>query len=445
MKEPLVSVIIPVYNGENYLRDAIDSALSQTYDNIEVIVVNDGSRDNGATERIALSYGDRIRYLYKENGGVATALNLAIKEMKGEYFSWLSHDDIYYPIKIERQLQALNEYGDMTAIVNSDYDLLDVNSQTITHVSLCSVHSIEQLTYSIFPVLQGLIHGCSLLIHKSHFERVGIFDQSLITSQDYDLWFRMFHNQKTIYVAEPLILARLHESQGSRTLECFDSERYKLHVKFLEALTEGEMNIMYGSPYNFYHRMGCYFKGLKMDDCYRYTNQKLQEANLPEDLSERLSNLHKFIREISSGKANRICIFCAGEYGIRLYHELYNKLIYVDCFSDNNPEKWGYLFNNTYCISPKQLEEDKEHILVIVAMRTPAEIVNQLKVQGFPYIITKQEIDKMLFETPPVKWMSALEDIQGLDYSSKDALLLIEKFNKTIFDICKYYEDRVCK
>ena len=87
-----VSIIIPVFNGANYLREAIDSALKQTYENIEVLVINDGSDDNGKTEAIARSYGDKLRYFHKENGGVASALNLGIKEMAGEYFSWLSHD-----------------------------------------------------------------------------------------------------------------------------------------------------------------------------------------------------------------------------------------------------------------------------------------------------------------------------------------------------------------
>ena len=92
---PLISIVIPVYNGSNYLREAIDSALRQTYKNIEVLVINDGSNDNGATARIAKSYGKKIRYFEKPNGGVATALNMGIQKMRGEYFSWLSHDDLY--------------------------------------------------------------------------------------------------------------------------------------------------------------------------------------------------------------------------------------------------------------------------------------------------------------------------------------------------------------
>jgi glycosyltransferase involved in cell wall biosynthesis len=78
---PKVSIVIPVYNGSNYLKEAIDSALGQTSKDVEIIVVNDGSNDGGQTEAIAKSYGDKIRYFYKENGGVASALNLGIKNM----------------------------------------------------------------------------------------------------------------------------------------------------------------------------------------------------------------------------------------------------------------------------------------------------------------------------------------------------------------------------
>jgi len=96
---PKVSIIIPVYNGSNYMQEAINSALNQTYSNLEVIVINDGSTDD--TDKIAKSFGQKIKYYQKDNGGVSTALNLGIEKMNGEYFSWLSHDDVYMPTKIE--------------------------------------------------------------------------------------------------------------------------------------------------------------------------------------------------------------------------------------------------------------------------------------------------------------------------------------------------------
>ena len=104
---PMVSIIIPVYNGSNYLSEAIESALAQSYGSCEIIVVNDGSNDDGKTEAIALSYKNQIRYFYKENGGVASALNFAVKKMRGDYFSWLSHDDLYTPDKTDKEMEAL--------------------------------------------------------------------------------------------------------------------------------------------------------------------------------------------------------------------------------------------------------------------------------------------------------------------------------------------------
>jgi glycosyltransferase involved in cell wall biosynthesis len=80
--EPLISLIIPVFNGSNFLKYAIDSALYQTYINIEILVINDGSTDKGKTELIALSYGKKIKYFKKKNGGVSSALNLGISKMK---------------------------------------------------------------------------------------------------------------------------------------------------------------------------------------------------------------------------------------------------------------------------------------------------------------------------------------------------------------------------
>ena len=128
---PKVSIIIPVYNGSDYMREAIDSALSQTYDNIEIIVVNDGSKDNGESERIALTYGDKIRYIYKENGGVSTALNEGIRHMSGEYFSWLSHDDVYTPDKIKKSVLALSQLSDKTTVIRCDSMHIDKNSEPI--------------------------------------------------------------------------------------------------------------------------------------------------------------------------------------------------------------------------------------------------------------------------------------------------------------------------
>ena len=129
---PKVSIVIPVYNGSNYMREAIDSALAQTYENIEIIVVNDGSSDNGDTERIALEYGDRIRYFHKENGGVSSALNYGISQMTGEYFSWLSHDDVYHPEKISHQIKSLSVAEEEGSVALCAHCFIDGNTKKLS-------------------------------------------------------------------------------------------------------------------------------------------------------------------------------------------------------------------------------------------------------------------------------------------------------------------------
>ena len=133
---PLVSIIIPVFNGSNYLDQSIESALAQTYKDCEVLVINDGSNDNSQTKNIALKYGNKIRYFEKQNGGCASALNIGIKNMRGEYFSWLSHDDLYFPNKIQHQMNILlNIKDNKIPVIYSGYEIIDKDSKTMVSVS----------------------------------------------------------------------------------------------------------------------------------------------------------------------------------------------------------------------------------------------------------------------------------------------------------------------
>lgn len=226
---PKVSIVIPVYNGSNYLKEAIDSALSQDYPNLEVIVVNDGTDDGQATENIALSYGNQIRYFYKENGGVASALNYGIRKMTGEYFSWLSHDDKYRKNKISSEIKALSELEDKKRVVCCGYHVIDRNGEFQYEINPLKEYGKERLEIPLFPVFQCCINGCALLIHKSHFERVGMFNENLPTTQDYDLWFRILRGQKICFIGGPLFYSRNHEEQDSR-------KRYGEHIEECNAL-----------------------------------------------------------------------------------------------------------------------------------------------------------------------------------------------------------------
>lgn len=183
--QPLVSIVIPVYNGSNYLSEAIDSALSQTYENVEIIVVNDGSPDNGKTEEIAFSYGDKIRYFKKENGGSSSALNFGIKQMHGEWFSWLSHDDLYYPEKIEKQItyiienslyrdENINKHIFFTASENVDGNgkCIRKPSEAYIQAMLDEVNGIKNNKYLVADPIKYCFNGCGCLIHTELHKRL---------------------------------------------------------------------------------------------------------------------------------------------------------------------------------------------------------------------------------------------------------------------------------
>ncbi len=188
--KPLVSIVIPVYNGSNYLAEAIDSALAQTYDNIEIIVVNDGSMDHGATERIALSYGDKIRYFKKENGGCSSALNYGISKMNGEYFSWLSHDDSYEPNKIESSVKAIaeNSLNPQNTVVCCKSSVINKDGLEIRRDITKAKGRINSLAMLDKLFNHGNLNGCALLIPKNILDSVGNFSTEYTYILDFMYW-----------------------------------------------------------------------------------------------------------------------------------------------------------------------------------------------------------------------------------------------------------------
>ncbi len=279
MKEfkPKVTVVIPVYNGSNFMKVAIDSAIAQTYDNKEILVINDGSTDNGETEKIALSYGNKIRYIKKENGGVATALNLAIKEMKGEYLSWLSHDDMYKPFKLEKQVEVLNKLQDKNTIIFSNVELIDERGDIFCTTNYSNLLTHEELCQGIYPVIKGTVNGCSMLISKECFNKVGLFNENLKTSNDYEMWLRLFKEFNCYLIEEPLIQYRIHKNQDTTKSPYTLKEANKLWVDIINNLTEKEIEGWGFEPFNVY--MDLYFQMYysKYNEAYPVAYKKAKE------------------------------------------------------------------------------------------------------------------------------------------------------------------------
>ena len=251
MKNIKVSIIIPVYNGSNYVNLAIDSALRQTYKNIEIIVVNDGSKDN--TLKILKQYGDKIKLIDKENGGVSTALNLGIKNMTGDYFSWLSHDDLYYPEKIEREVNYLIE-NNLVGTKTILYSNFDYNDKWGNHIHTCKYNTIELNRESALPLQKAAISGLTLLIPKQAFIDAGDFDVNLRACQDYKLWFEMYKKgYKFIHLEDVLTVTRIHDLSVSNTSPRVMSEGNDFWVNYVKYFNDKYKEKYYDSVYNYYY------------------------------------------------------------------------------------------------------------------------------------------------------------------------------------------------
>jgi len=204
----LVSIIIPTYNRADVLPQAIESALKQTYKNIEVVVVDDGSKDN--TSDVCKDYGSQIKYVRKQNGGIGSALNRGIAEMRGEWFKWLSSDDYLQPEAVELLLRKA--WDENAKIVYGSYRIVDREGRV---VGFHPERSWDYLSFAAQLVRQHIGNGSSILMHRSVFEKVGLFDEKLKAGEDYDLWLRacLLHKFRFKCVSAFILNYRAHEKQ----------------------------------------------------------------------------------------------------------------------------------------------------------------------------------------------------------------------------------------
>ena len=210
--DKLVSVIIPTFNRGYCIEKSITSVLQQTYENIELIIVDDGSTDN--TEEIVLSIEDsRIRYIKVDgNKGANHARNLGIKESKGQYIAFNDSDDIWNLKKLEKQMKLMLSLDDSYGVVYSLFDKYKNNILVERGPNLESYG--EQLIGNIYNFMLGtmFIAAPTLLIKKEVFENVGLFNEELKRLQDWELLLRIAQKYKFTLVQESLIDAHLQEN-----------------------------------------------------------------------------------------------------------------------------------------------------------------------------------------------------------------------------------------
>lgn len=203
---PKVSVIVPAYNTSQYIGKALDSVFTQSFTSYEVIIINDGSPDTLELERALDPYAHRIRYIKKENGGVASARNAGIRESRGEFLVMLDSDDYWLPGYLEKQVASIisapdNAVSYTNAIIFGDSPFAGKDFMSVfrTNGEVTFISMLEEKVHVV---------GTSMVRREVLFD-AGLYDETLLASEDFDLWLRVVHmGWKIVYLREPLFMYR---------------------------------------------------------------------------------------------------------------------------------------------------------------------------------------------------------------------------------------------
>lgn len=211
-----VSVVMPCYNAAKYVDDAIHSLRAQTYDNFEVLAVDDGSTDETLARLERQAFMDRrIRYFSQKNAGPSAARNTALRHVNGEYVCFLDADDVLLPEKIERQVQFLQQHPDVD-LVYSDYytgdaDLNLTDLTTARHLQAADTLEAVALKNGFPPLVP--------LFRRKLMDAIGEWDESFRMTEDWDYWIRAAKAGKFAYLPGAMVIYRTHGAQAHHDLD----------------------------------------------------------------------------------------------------------------------------------------------------------------------------------------------------------------------------------
>jgi glycosyltransferase involved in cell wall biosynthesis len=309
-EEMLISVVIPTYNRSDYLIEALNSVINQTYKNIEIIIVDDGSKDN--TKEVVNNYIElhktrNIRYYYKENGGVATARNFGIHQSNGILIAFLDSDDLLKKEKLSKQVKLFD--NPKVGLVHSHYSIMKEFGEIITNKTI-KQNKLNGYMYNKMRI-SNLVGTSTVIVKKECINTVGLFEGEYSPAEDYDLWLRISKEYEFGYLEESLAYYREFSSDNiSRNLTKMENGVIKILDKHwnnikLSNQEKEEMKISYSRFYSYLSTN--YYQQNNIEKFLEYyiksTNIKIgRYINLPnsiEDLKSLLKEI-KYNNKIST-------------------------------------------------------------------------------------------------------------------------------------------------
>lgn len=277
----LVSVVVPVYNREGLVPFAIDSILGQTYHNLEVVLINDGSTDNSLAvlRNYEHQFPDKVRVIDQANQGQVKARNVGIRASKGRYIAFLDSDDVWRPEKLELQLP---EFGPGVGLVYC-------GAEFVNNEGACLGFEVvdPDLTGNIYTqlLIKNRMTGGTVVVSREALDQVGLFDEELRAAENWDLWIRVCKQYKAGAVARPLIQYRFHPNNMSKDFDLMLSAKRRIIEKHCDR-NSSDKDIARSSAVaeaDFYYRVGVHFFSLEE---YRQSFVSLWRANMLSPLYE---------------------------------------------------------------------------------------------------------------------------------------------------------------
>lgn len=208
----MISVIIPTYNCDKYIGEALDSVIRQTYTDYEIIVIDDGSTDS--TRAVIENNYHTVRYYYLENSGVAAARNFGISKARGELIAFLDADDVWLPEKLEKQV-VLFEADKTVGMVFTENSFFNEEGKTSDKANKRDRLMSGDIIKNIF--LHSYVVTSTVMVRKKVFDTVGSFEVGLTVAEDDNMWMRIGMNYGIELLDEPMTMYRLTEGSLSRT------------------------------------------------------------------------------------------------------------------------------------------------------------------------------------------------------------------------------------
>ncbi|SFN78992.1 Glycosyl transferase family 2 [Pseudobutyrivibrio sp. UC1225] len=296
MNEKKVSIILPVYNGAEHVLDSIESIVNQTYDNWELIIVNDCSTDNTLEICQCIANNDsRIKVISNEcNLKLPNTLNAGFREATGNYYTWTSDDNMYKPNAICKLVETLEKNPD-AVMVYADYTNIDVDGNILGEGKLQEPEKI----------VVGNVCGACFLYTADVAKRVGEYDANLFLAEDYDYWMRIYRYGRVIHITDNLYLYRRHAGSLTETKKASIKEQtYRaIEKNFMSLYTDAKKH---GLNHEFFdhimvraesHKDETLQMLLSIDCSYeKYLSHKLRKNNIQKNISDSL--VYKIYRKM---------------------------------------------------------------------------------------------------------------------------------------------------